>query len=222
MKINKNLLSSLLFLIFLLGTQFSFASNEITKIRSNSLKDRLQIVLDLEEAPDFNAFSLSSPVRLVVDVKAKPSLNYKNKLNFKHRGVTLVRTGMRSDDEIRVVLDLGKDFHWEVYSLVPSKRHNHRVVIDVYDRVTKPPKPSQHVAGAKKPTKPQQAEFVPNTITLASIAPDSIKLESDSTEIIKPTKQEPPKVVQEKPQAVAKTSITAEPISSQREKENYY
>ncbi len=180
MKNYKFLLPSFLSVLLLFWASFGFADsteNKVTQIRSNSLKEHLQIVLDLEKAPNFNAFSLSSPMRLVVDVKAKPSKFYKNNLDFKHRGVTLVRTGMRSDNEIRVVLDLVKDFHWEVYALPPSDRHSYRIVIDVYDRAKKPPKQATYVAKEALPTPKIELASVPATESVATPA-TTIVLES--------------------------------------------
>lgn len=124
----------LLFTVIFLGWLSPvLAANTVTLMRSNSLDDKLQIVLDVTQRPDFNVFVLSNPIRLVVDVRGKPAANYANRLSFKNRGVSLVRTGMRSDNEIRIVLDLVKDFHWEAYALKPENGRGHRVVIDVFD-----------------------------------------------------------------------------------------
>ncbi|MPV86924.1 N-acetylmuramoyl-L-alanine amidase [Ostreibacterium oceani] len=110
------------------------ANNQIDQLRANAREDKLQIVLDTKTAPTFNAFALSNPTRIVVDVTATPATGYKNTLAFKNRGVSRVRTGQRSDNETRIVLDLNVDYRWQVYAMRPEGSRGHRVVIDVFDQ----------------------------------------------------------------------------------------
>lgn len=110
-----------------------FAGNQIHQLRSNSLAEKLQIVLDMAEMPQFNAFSLPDPARIVIDIQARAAKQYRNNLSFKQRGVTLVRTGMQNPNEVRIVLDLKRDYRWDVYALAADNRHGPRVVIDVFD-----------------------------------------------------------------------------------------
>ncbi|PID63221.1 MAG: N-acetylmuramoyl-L-alanine amidase [Gammaproteobacteria bacterium] len=110
-----------------------WAGNHIKQIRSNSMDDKVQIVIDVTEKPDLNVFALSKPVRLVVDIKGKPAANFSNNLSFKNRGVSIVRTGTPTDDQVRVVLDLVKDFRWKAYAIAPQGQHGHRIVVDVFD-----------------------------------------------------------------------------------------
>lgn len=156
------------------------AENKIKQIRSNSLSDKLQIVIDVENKPDFNVFVLSNPVRLVIDIKGKVANNYRNKLSFKNRGVTKVRTGNRSDDEIRLVLDLNYDYHWEIYDLLPAGRYGHRIVVDVYDYALKKQKSAVLAAKTDGVKMPIVLESLannnqPNTSVKPSQSPKSNK-----------------------------------------------
>lgn len=125
-------------LLFFFFSNSLLAENIIKQVRSNSLPNKVQIVIDLDHKPTFDVFVLSKPIRLVVDVKGKVSPNYKNKLSFKNRGVTKVRTGNRSENEIRLVFDLNYDYNWEIYDLPPSGKYGHRIVVDVYDYALQP------------------------------------------------------------------------------------
>lgn len=152
----KNLyrLPFVVFLVFFLLP--ASATNSVLQMRSNSLPDKLQVVIDLSQRPDFNVFVLSNPIRLVVDVRGKPSASYRNRLSFKNRGVSLVRSGMRGDNEIRIVLDLIRDFHWEAYALMPENGRGHRVVIDIFDAskkhsVKSSAKQAKRLHSARKP-----------------------------------------------------------------------
>lgn len=133
--------------LFLCFSNSGLAQNQIFQLRSNSLSEKLQIVVDVAKTPNFNAFALSAPVRVVVDVKAQAATTYQNNLNFKQRGVTVVRTGMQDADTVRLVLDLNRDYHWKAYTLAADAKHaTPRLVIDVYDR-----KMGQTVAKTNQP-----------------------------------------------------------------------
>lgn len=115
------------------------AEPKIQQIRSNSHQEKLQIVVDLDRATTFNAFSLANPNRIVVDVVGSPAVNYKSRLSFKDRGVSRVRTGIRSETQARVVLDLTQSYQYKVYTLNPEGKRGHRVVIEVFDKVANQP-----------------------------------------------------------------------------------
>lgn len=120
------------FLLFI-SSQLYANNNWVHQIRSNSLKEKLQIIVDMETAPQFDVFVLSNPLRLVLDVKGLPSAEYENNLSFVNRGVSLVRTGMDKKDSVRIVIEMLADFKWRVYPLPPSANRGHRIVIDVFD-----------------------------------------------------------------------------------------
>ncbi len=91
--------------------------------------------MDLTNKAKFDFFSLANPNRIIVDVDSKYSKNYRNKLSFKNRGITKVRTGVRPDKTMRVVLDLKYNFKWKITQLMPepSIGRGYRIVIDIYD-----------------------------------------------------------------------------------------
>ncbi len=134
--------------LLLLLANNALAANWVKKIRSNSLADKLQIVIDLEQDPTFKVFALSKPIRLVIDVQGRPVVDFTNELDFKNRGVSKVRTGMSEDDKVRIVLDLDQDFAWKAYEMQPDGRRGHRVVVDVFDYPNK-----RRPAQAKKTAK---------------------------------------------------------------------
>ncbi len=125
--------------VLLSFTSQLFAANQIQQIRSNSMDEKVQIVIDVAEKPDLNAFSLSSPTRLVVDIQGSPASDFHNKLSFRNRGVSIVRTGTPDKNKVRVVLELAKDFRWKTYAVPPNGAHGHRVVVDVFDYPSKAP-----------------------------------------------------------------------------------
>ncbi len=192
LKITKLLFACLL----LFFTNNMLAENKIKQIRSNSLPKKLQIVIDVADKPNFNAFALSAPTRLVVDVDGVAAAGYRNRLSFKNRGVTLLRTGVRNEKTLRIVMDLDHDYHWEVYALSANKKRGNRVVVDVYDR-------SRHQFKKDDTVRKNTASLTPipslPPIQLESTAAEetSIMLASTASQSVKTTK--PAKVTVPKP-----------------------
>ncbi len=126
---------SLFVLMALLFSHHVFAENQVYRLYSKSQSDKLQIAMDIEQRPHFKVFSLSNPLRLVVDIKAQVSTVYENDLDFKRRGVRSVRTAMKDRDTIRLVLEMNKNYRWKAYSVPADGKHQSpRLLIDVYDR----------------------------------------------------------------------------------------
>ncbi|MBS9781603.1 MAG: N-acetylmuramoyl-L-alanine amidase [Gammaproteobacteria bacterium] len=147
---------SLFAVMIVLFSQNVFAENQVYRLSSKSLSDKLQIAMDIEKRPRFKVFSLSHPLRLVVDIKAQVSTSYENDLNFKRRGVRTVRTAMQDRDTIRLVLELNKNYRWKAYSVPADGTHRYpRLLIDVYDR-----KHTSHSTVAKSQKKPKNSAIV--------------------------------------------------------------
>ncbi len=127
------------FVTCLLCFGFHTFANQVQQIRSNSMENKVQIVVDTTERPILNAFTLSNPTRLVVDVNGLPSSHFANNLTFQHRGVSKVRTGLKNGNKVRVVLELVKNFRWKAYAVSPRDGKGHRVVIDVFDHAGRTP-----------------------------------------------------------------------------------
>lgn len=198
--------------------QSTLAVNVVKQMRANSLDDKLQIVVDTAQSPDFSVFVLPNPIRLVVDVRGKPAVDYANRLAFKNRGVSLVRTGMRSSDEIRIVLDLVKDFHWEAYALKPENGRGHRVVIDVFDyskkySVKSPAKQAKTLDSARQPVALASADATASSaIILESEKQSAIPVEKPSSPVIvQPSIKPKPSVVTAKPPKPVVASVKPTP-----------
>ncbi len=170
------------------------AGNKVYRLSSTSFPDKLQIAMDTEQKPQFNVLVLSNPLRLVVDIKAQVATTYENNLNFKHRGVRTVRTGMQDKNTIRMVLELNRNYRWQAYSVPADVNHPFsRILIDVYD--------GRNVAGNTARPVDKQTQQVSKT---PSIALESFG-EQQQQAITKP-------VVTTVPKPVAKTKPIVKPV----------
>ncbi|SUO95542.1 N-acetylmuramoyl-L-alanine amidase [Suttonella ornithocola] len=104
----------------------------IKDIRFNRMNNKVQLVLDLDQAVAFQQFSLANPPRIVLD--------FPNTYRIAKTGITInqgavgsIRTGYRQKDLLRVVIDLLSVAKANIYTLSPDSIKGHRVVIDVYD-----------------------------------------------------------------------------------------
>ncbi len=208
-KINGSNIMKWFFVVFMFISFNTFAENKVKIIRSNSLNSKIQVVLDTTEAPLFKAFSLSNPSRIVIDILGTASKDYVNKLDFNNRGITRLRTGLRSDKEARIVIDLRENYQWSVYAIKPSAGKGHRVVIDVFDkavpiRLDSLTDTEEMVTNIKQPASPIKIELEtgkeekqPSQIIASTVKP--IAKEIKPVETIKPVK---PKII--KPVGVIK------------------
>jgi N-acetylmuramoyl-L-alanine amidase len=123
-------LSWLVALSILPGTLFA---GELTGIRLSSGPLATRIVLDLDAAASHSLFELTDPNRVVIDlpgVAASSSLH----LPVPKGRVRSVRTGVRANGELRVVLDLNEPADSKSFMLEPEGPLGHRLVIDLSDR----------------------------------------------------------------------------------------
>lgn len=104
-------------------------------IRYHTFQNKVQIVLDLSQATEFQEFSLASPPRIVLDL---PGTTRKGRagLEINSGSVHGVRTGYRRQDMVRVVIDLNDVAKANIYTLKPEGRYGNRVVVDVYNSST--------------------------------------------------------------------------------------
>lgn len=105
----------------------------VQDVRANRLTDKVQIVLDLDSATMFQQFSLPDPPRIVLDIP-KAQRQGRSGFTLNNGPVNSVRTGFKTQDTLRVVIDLNDVVKANIYTLTPEANRGHRIVVDVYDR----------------------------------------------------------------------------------------
>lgn len=130
------LLAVLLLLLATLG-QAGAAQPEVRGVRLWAAPDNTRVVLDVSGPVEHSLFALHGPDRLVVDLKhtrLDPAAT---------RGVTAsgvverLRSGVRNDSDLRLVLDLKRPVKPKSFVLKPNDQYGHRLVIDLYDKPAK-------------------------------------------------------------------------------------
>ncbi len=107
------------------------AGTTVENVRIWHENDRTRVVLDLDRPVAHNIFTLRGPDRLVVDLKDS---RLSGSLKALPRGVGSVRTirsGVRADGQLRVVLDLSQSVRSRSFTTGPNERYGDRLVIDL-------------------------------------------------------------------------------------------
>ncbi|MGN2672121.1 LysM peptidoglycan-binding domain-containing protein [Aliivibrio fischeri] len=138
--------------VVLSTSSFFVSANTLEGIRVWPSPDETRIVIDLNSEANYSYFTLSSPYRLVVDlkntnVKAKLPLNVKDS-----KVLTKVRkSSPPSKNTTRLVFELNHSVTAEVFKLAPTPggQYGHRLVMDLPHSGTTnstptPSKPSTH------------------------------------------------------------------------------
>lgn len=122
-----------------------FALADIQGVRLWHAPESSRLVFDLDRGTDHKLFSLSSPNRLVIDIEDSRLLKAIENLPTQTGPVKKVRSGMRNNKDLRIVLDLREAVDPKSFQLKPNKNYGHRLVVDLYH------KSKTKVSGKAKP-----------------------------------------------------------------------
>ena len=104
----------------------------VENIRIWAENDRTRVVLDLSSASDHSIFTLRSPDRLVVDLEDGRLADALGRMPAGAGSVRAIRSGIRADGDLRVVLDLNEAVRSRSFTVAPNNRYGHRLVIDLH------------------------------------------------------------------------------------------
>ena len=104
---------------------------EVKDVRFGIHEDKTRIVLDMDQAADFQSFVLSDPYRLVVDLP-RFTWSVKNFTANDEAGILAVRQGALKPGVSRIVFDLSRSMSIRSAFVLPAKgQKGDRLVIDI-------------------------------------------------------------------------------------------
>ncbi|QFU24429.1 N-acetylmuramoyl-L-alanine amidase [Shewanella eurypsychrophilus] len=138
----------ILLVMFSLGTSFVVQSaNKLDGVRIWAAPESTRVVFDLSQAPAYTHFNLTSPYRLVVDLKGTSTKLNLSKIANNSKLVKKVRISKPpSKGTLRLVIDLVKPVKASLFALSPTAPYGNRLVVDLDD---------SHVPSISKPTQPK-------------------------------------------------------------------
>lgn len=119
--------------LLLLTPAVGAAGTTVENIRAWAESGTTRVVLDLSGPAEHNIFTLRDPERLVVDLK-DGRLSAAAKLPAGTGSIKAIRTGVRANGQLRVVLDLHQVVRSRSFTAGPNDRYGDRLVIDLQPR----------------------------------------------------------------------------------------
>ncbi len=119
------------FVILLLLSATVFAGPTVENVRIWTENDKTRVVLDLNQSVVHNIFTLRGPDRLVVDIKDGRLARTLTDMPAGTGAVRSIRSAIRADGDLRVVLDLSADVRSRSFTTGPNARFGDRLVIDL-------------------------------------------------------------------------------------------
>lgn len=120
----------LICLLLLLNTAAN-AGSTVENVRIWSEKGKTRVVLDLSRSVDHNIFTLRGPDRIVIDLKDSRLAESLASLPKGEGTVRSIRSAIRSDGQLRVVLDLTQGVRSRTFTAGPNSQYGDRLVIDL-------------------------------------------------------------------------------------------
>lgn len=107
------------------------SATTVENIRIWAESGKTRVVLDLSRSAEHSIFTLRSPDRLVVDLKDVQLAKALTDLPTGVGSVRSIRSGIRSNGQLRVVLDLNENVRSRSFTAGPNSQYGDRLVIDL-------------------------------------------------------------------------------------------
>ena len=115
----------------LLPAVLAHAATTVENIRVWSENGKTRVVLDLSRPARHSIFTLRGPDRLVVDLKNSRLSDALQDLPAGSGSIKSIRTGVRANGQLRVVLDLRETVRSRSFTAGPNSQYGDRLVIDL-------------------------------------------------------------------------------------------
>lgn len=113
-------------------------ATEVKGVRVWPSPDSTRVVLDLSGPPDYSHFTLSSPNRLVIDLKSARNRAALEALDNKGLVSRIRSSASPSAGGLRLVLDLKGEVRPVLFPLRPAEPYGDRLVIDLFPKAEAP------------------------------------------------------------------------------------
>lgn len=117
--------------LFLLVGVVNAWSAEVDNVRVWHAPDHTRLVFDLSGPITHQLFALSDPDRIVIDIPDTQMQASLEKLKLKGSPLQRVRSGVRNQQDLRIVLDLSRKAPPRSFELSPNDQYGHRLVVDL-------------------------------------------------------------------------------------------
>ena len=106
---------------------------DVHDVRLWRAPDHTRIVFDLTGPADYSLLVLSNPSRIVLDIQDTNLRTNLADLNLVNTPVSLVRSGVREGDDLRIVIEVSARLDPRSFALEANDQAGYRLVVDLYD-----------------------------------------------------------------------------------------
>ena len=117
--------------LLVLLSSAAFAGSTVENVRIWSENNKTRVVLDLSQSVQHNIFTLRGPDRLVIDLKDSRLAKALTSMPSGTGAVRSIRSAIRADGQLRVVLDLNTAVRSRTFTAGPNATYGDRLVIDL-------------------------------------------------------------------------------------------
>jgi len=120
-----------MYVLLLLLAPAAFAASSVENVRIWSENSKTRVVLDLSHPVQHTIFTLRGPDRLVIDLKDSRLAKSLATMPKGAGAVRSIRSAVRADGQLRVVLDLNTAVRSRTFTAGPNATYGDRLVIDL-------------------------------------------------------------------------------------------
>ena len=117
--------------LLLLLSSAAMAGSTVENVRIWSENNKTRVVLDLSQSVQHSIFTLRGPDRLVIDLKDSRLAKTLTSMPTGTGAVRSIRSAIRADGQLRVVLDLNTPVRSRTFTAGPNATYGDRLVIDL-------------------------------------------------------------------------------------------
>ena len=109
----------------------ALAGTTVEDIRLWAEDGKTRIVLDLSKPAKHKIFTLRGPDRLVIDLENSRLSTTLDKIRTRGGSIANIRSGVRANGQLRVVLDLNESVRSRSFTAGPNEKYGERIVVDL-------------------------------------------------------------------------------------------
>ena len=189
--------------------------------------ERTRMVLDITGSSSHSVTLMKNPDRVVIDIRnARLQRKLAQPRAKSSALIKKVRTGVRNNNNLRVVLDLKSAVKPKVFLLKPNDSYGHRLVVDLYHRRSSSPVRTIEAKKSpidQKPTRLAKKKSSQHSMAPKLIAKSGATKKSEITQVSKESvrKGEPTPVRSVARRLPDKSKRTTDPVVKKREEPSF-
>ena len=105
----------------------------VEEVRVWRAPDHTRLEFDLSGEAEYKLFTLDNPARVVIDIEGSSLGGDLSRLDFSESPINGMRSAIRDESTLRIVIDLGAEVEPRSFTLAPNSEQGDRLVVDLYD-----------------------------------------------------------------------------------------